>query len=272
MPTQENADAVDSSPLALLIVDDEALARSRLRELLDDIAAVCPTVVLGEAESGLAALAWIQNQLKENHLDVILADIHMPRMDGLELAGHLGRLDLSPAVIFTTAYDNHAVQAFELNAVDYLLKPVRAQRLLAALKKVRNRHHMAPPDETRLQVLGQGVRGGGRSHLCCHERGRLLLVPVHEILYFKADLKYVTARTREREYVLDETLNRLEEEYPGEFIRLHRSILIARQALAGFERAQEEEDAYGWALLHDIPEKLPVSRRQWSAAKAAVST
>jgi two-component system response regulator AlgR len=256
--------------LTLLIVDDEPLARSRLRELLDDIAVTCPTLVLGEAESGLAALAWIQELPEDRHLDVILADIHMPRMDGLELAGHLGRLVRPPAVIFTTAYDNHAVQAFDLNAVDYLLKPARAQRLLAALEKVRNRRAL-PPDETRLQALGQGLRHGGRSHLACHERGRLLLVALREVLYFKADLKYVTARTREREYVLDEALNRLEEEYPGEFIRLHRAILVARRALAGFERAQEEGDAYGWALLHGVPEKLPVSRRQWSAAKAAAA-
>jgi two-component system response regulator AlgR len=113
-----------------------------------------------------------------------------------------------PAVIFTTAYDNYAVQAFDLNAVDYLLKPVRAQRLLTALQKV---HAARPADRQLLASVGREMRGGGRTHLSCHERGRLLLVPVGEVLYFKADLKYVTARTVDREYLLDEALTHLEE-------------------------------------------------------------
>lgn len=252
---------MNSEPLKILIVDDEAPARARLRVLLEDIGGECPCRVVGEAEHGVAALALLQ----EGAVDVVLADIHMPRMDGLELAGHLAGLPAGPAVIFTTAYDNHAVQAFDLDAVDYLLKPVRAQRLLAALEKVRQRY--SSPAREQLQALGQRLRGSGRSHLPCHERGRLLLVPVAEVLYFKADLKYVTARTLEREYVLDETLAHLEEEYPERFIRLHRSALVARQALAGFERAQDDDDAYGWALLRGLSEKLPVSRRQWVVAR-----
>ncbi|HNP05931.1 MAG TPA: LytTR family DNA-binding domain-containing protein, partial [Rhodocyclaceae bacterium] len=112
-------------------------------------------------------------------------------------------------------------------------------------------------------------RGGGRSHLSCHERGKLLLVPVAEILYFKADLKYVTARTREREYILDEALTHLEQEFAERFLRLHRAVLVARDALAGFERAAgDEADAYGWALVRGVPDRLPVSRRQWAVARA----
>ncbi|MDR1888739.1 MAG: response regulator [Zoogloeaceae bacterium] len=249
--------------LALLIVDDEALARSRLRELLADIADACPNTVLDEAENGLVALRHLQ----EGRVmpDVVLADIHMPVMDGLELAGHLGGFEAAPAIIFTTAYDNHAVQAFELNAVDYLLKPVRAQRLQAALEKVRQRRER--PKADTLQALRQKIGSGGRSHLPCHERGHLLLVPVVEVLYFKADLKYVTACTREREYVLDETIAHLETEFPETFVRLHRSVLVAKQALAGFERAQEDDEAYGYALLHQMSNKLPISRRQWSVVK-----
>ncbi len=249
--------------LSLLIVDDEPLARSRLRTLLEDIAPDCPTRVQGEADNGHKALAWLQTA--DEWPQVVLADIHMPGMDGLELAAHLGRCPCPPAVIFTTAYDNHAVQAFELNAVDYLLKPVRAQRLQAALEKTKLR--LPAPDVEQLAQLGRQVRGNGRTHLPCHERGRLLLVPVEEVIYFKADLKYVTARTLAREYVLDETLTHLEEEYPEQFLRLHRSVLVTRSALAGFERAQDEEDAYGWALLKELPEKLPVSRRQWAIAR-----
>ena len=250
--------------LTLLIVDDEALARSRLSELLADIAEACPNTVLGEAENGLAAMRWLQNSVAIP--DVALVDIHMPGMDGLELAGHLSGLPVAPAIIFTTAYDNHAVQAFELNAVDYLLKPVRAARLQAALEKARQRNER--PSADALQALRQQI-GGGRSHLPCHERGRMLLVPVADVLYFQADLKYVTARTREREYVLDETILHLETEFQQVFVRLHRSVLVARRALAGFERAREDDEAYGYALLHHLPEKLPISRRQWSLVKEA---
>ena len=122
-----------------------------------------------------------------------------------------------------------------------------------------------------LARLGQALREGGRTHLSCHERGRLLLVPLDEILYFKADLKYVTARTVDREYLLDETLTHLESEFADRFLRLHRAVLVARTALAGFEKAAgDDAEAYGWALLRDLPEKLPVSRRQWAAAKALV--
>lgn len=251
-------------PLKILIVDDEPLARERLRTLLDDIAGQCSTQVIGEAGNGLLAIDF----LREHPADVVLADIRMPGMDGIELAGHLGSLEKPPAVVFTTAYDNYAVQAFDLNAVDYLLKPVRAQRLLTALQKA---GAAQPADPALLAGIGRETRGGGRTHLSCQERGRLLLVPIAEVLYFKADLKYVTARTVEREYLLDEALTHLETEFAERFIRLHRSVLVAKQALAGFEKAAgDDAEAYGWALLRGLPEKLPVSRRQWAPAKALV--
>jgi len=250
------------NPLKILLVDDEPLARDRLRTLLADIAIQLPTEVVGEAGNGLAALAF----LREQPVDVVLADIRMPGMDGIELAGHLGALPKPPAIIFTTAYDNYAVQAFDLNALDYLLKPVRTQRLLTALNKAR---HVTPADPALLAGIGREVRGGGRTHLSCNERGRLLLVPVAEVLYFKADLKYVTARTVEREFLLDEALTHLETEFAERFMRLHRAVLVAKSALSGFEKAAgDDAEAYGWALLRGVPEKLPVSRRQWAAAKA----
>ncbi|HZX32106.1 MAG TPA: response regulator transcription factor [Rhodocyclaceae bacterium] len=249
--------------LRILIVDDEPPARARLRELLADIEPSLTTVVVGEADNGLAAM----ERLTEQPVDVVLCDIRMPRMDGVELAGHLGGLENPPALIFTTAYDNYAVQAFDLNAIDYLLKPVRAQRLLAALQKAKAARPILPAET--LPAIGRELRGGGRTHLSCHERGRLLLVPVAEVLYFKADLKYVTARTKEREFLLDEALTHLEEEFAERFIRLHRSVLVAKDALAGFERAAgDDAEAYGWALLRGVPDKLPVSRRQWGLAKS----
>lgn len=246
-------------PLRVLVVDDEALARARLCALLDDVALEQPTEVVGEADNGLAGLA----QVEATAPDVILVDIRMPKMDGVELVRHLAKLPQAPAVIFTTAFDAYAVEAFELNAVDYLLKPVRAQRLAAALGKARK---AAPPPEAVLQSL----QPEGRTHLSCHERGRLLLIPVGDLLYLKADLKYVTARTAEREYLLDESLTHLEKEFAERFIRLHRSVLVARDAIVGFERSggSDEADANWLALVRDIPEKLPVSRRQWPIVKS----
>ena len=253
-----------AEPLKILVVDDEPLARARLRELLVDIAIQFPSTVVGEAGNGVAALEF----LRDHPVDVVLADIRMPRMDGIELAGHLGAFPAPPAVIFTTAYDNYAVQAFDLNAVDYLLKPVRAQRLLVALQKVQTAQ---PADPELLASVGRAVRGGGRTHLSCLERGRLLLVPVAEVLYFKADLKYVAARTVDREYLLDEALTHLESEYAERFIRLHRAGRVAGRAPAGSEKgAGDDAEACGWALLRGVPDKLPVSRRQWAPAKAAV--
>ena len=252
----------EKKPLSVLIVDDEPPARARLRELLSDLAPQFPVEVTGEAENGVHALTL----LGERPVDVVITDIRMPRMDGIELAEHLGTLETPPKVIFATAYDNFAVQAFDLNAIDYLLKPIRAERLRAALEKARK---AARPAQPALSAIGREWRGSGRTHLSCLERGRLLLVAIDEVLYFKADLKYVTARTRDRAYLLDEALTHLEQEFAGQFIRLHRAALVAKSAIAGFERAAPDDtEAYAWALLRDIPERLPVSRRQWALAKS----
>jgi two-component system response regulator AlgR len=244
--------------LAVMIVDDETPARLRLRDLLADIASEVANAVVAEAADGMLALAAIDGLA----VDVALVDIRMPKMDGIELARHLARLDNPPAIIFVTAYDGYAVEAFELNAIDYLVKPVRAQRLLAALQKVR---HSRPPAP---QVLAQ-LQRGARTHLSCQERGRLLLIPLADILYLKADLKYVTARTASREYLLDESLTHLEEEFAERFIRLHRSALVAKEAIAGFEKSAADDAETQWqAVLRGVSEKLPVSRRQWPLVKS----
>ena len=261
-----------SAPLNLLLVDDEAPARERLRVLLGDIAGQLPNCVAGEAANGREALAWLNARAAAGApVDGVLADIRMPGMDGIELASHLALLPQPPAVIFTTAYDNYAVQAFDLAAVDYLLKPVRAQRLLTALQKLPARLP-APQLHQLATTVGQAWRGGGRSHLSCHERGRLLLISVEEILYLRAEQKYVTARTLEREYLLDESLAQLEAEFGARFLRLHRAVLVAPAAVAGFEKAAgDDAEAYGWALLRGVPEKLPVSRRLWSAVRQSLA-
>ena len=244
--------------LAVMIVDDETPARLRLRDLLADIASEVANAVVAEAADGMLALAAIDGLA----VDVALVDIRMPKMDGIELARHLARLEHPPAIIFVTAYDGYAVEAFELNAIDYLVKPVRAQRLLVALQRVRHSQPAAP------QVLAQ-LQQGARTHLSCQERGRLLLIPLADILYLKADLKYVTARTASREYLLDESLTRLEEEFAERFIRLHRSALVAKEAIAGFEKSAGDDAETQWqAVLRGVPEKLPVSRRQWPLVKS----
>jgi two-component system response regulator AlgR len=245
--------------LRVFIVDDEAPARLRLKALLADIAAEVPNELVGEAANGVEALA----RLAETPADVALVDIRMPQMDGIELARHLAGADPAPAVVFATAYDQYAVQAFELNAVDYLVKPVRAQRLAAALERARRAAPLARETLARLAPEA-------RRHLSVPERGRILLVPVAEILYLKAELKYVTARTSEREFLLDESLTHLEQEFASRFVRVHRNCLVAREAIAGFERsAAEDGEAHWLVLLAGLGEKLPVSRRQWPAVKAA---
>jgi len=247
-----------SEILRLILVDDEAPARTRLRDLLGDIAAEVPSVVVSEAADGRAALELAQ----AGSLDVALIDIRMPGMDGVELARHLARLPAAPAVIFVTAFDQYAVQAFELAALDYLVKPVRASRLADALKKARRR----ADDAERLERSALSVR----QNLSCLERGRILLVPVAEILYLKAEQKYVTARTAEREYLLEESLVHLETEFSQRFLRIHRNCLVARGAVTGVERAADEGDAEAhWqVIIEGAAERLPVSRRQWPQVKA----
>jgi two-component system response regulator AlgR len=249
-----------ASPIAVLIVDDEAPARARLRDVLADIATELPNEVVAEAENGLVALGMIA----AHKVDVALVDIRMPTMDGIEFARHLSQLEKPPAVIFVTAYDAYAVQAFELSALDYLLKPVRFTRLLAALRKLPKQPSLSKAQLARLPQAA-------RSHLSCHERGRLLLIPVAAIIYLKADLKYVTVRTREREFLVDESLTHLEEEYRDLFVRLHRSVLVARDAIIGFARSGADDADTQWqAMLRDVAERLPVSRRQWPLVKSLV--
>lgn len=243
-------------PLNIFIVDDELPARNRLRDLLADCSSQFPLQVIGEAGNGREAL----DKLAENPAEVVLLDIRMPQMDGIELARHLGKLESPPVIIFTTAYDAYAIKAFELHAIDYLLKPVRLGRLFEALSRARD----AVP--IRTEVL-QELTPEPRSNLSSHERGRVLLIPIETVLYLRAEQKYVTVRTAEREYLIEESLTALEKEYAARFVRIHRNCLVARSAIAGFERGGEEGES-GWLLkLNGLEEKLPISRRQSAIVK-----
>lgn len=241
-----------AEPLRIVIVDDEAPARRRLRELLDDAAALHPSRVVGEAGNGRELL----DLLADCPCDLVLLDIRMPGMDGLEAARHLRKLPAPPAVIFTTAYDDYAVKAFDLHALDYLLKPIRGRRLVDALSRV-------PTLRAPTAEILRDIAPAPRTHISVPERGRLTLVPVSDIIYLRAELKYVSIRTAGRELLLEESLARLEQEFGDRFVRIHRSCLVARSRLTGFERLPGEGTDIHWAAVLDgCDERLPVSRRQ----------
>jgi two-component system, LytTR family, response regulator AlgR len=238
--------------LTLLIADDETPARNRLRDLLGDIENI---EIVAEAKNGKEAIELAQ-VFKP---DVLLLDIRMPLMDGIEAAQHAQKLEPKPHIIFTTAFDAYAMKAFDLNAIDYLLKPIRLERLQTAINKA---HALKPTQMDALKPL-QKMRG----HLSVHERGRVLLVPIESIIYLRAELKYVTVRTVEREYLIEESLTNLEAEFGERFVRLHRNCIVARQAISGYEKRQIEGDSQWVALLKGVSDTVTISRRQQHLVK-----
>lgn len=237
-------------PLRILLIDDEAPARQRLRDLLTDLAPQLPTVVVGEADDGRTALDLINDGL---HADVALVDLRMPRLDGIGFAQYVATTSAPPAIIFVTAFDDRAVQAFELSATDYLLKPVRAERLLTALRKL-----PLPSDAKSVPSARRCLRST--------ERGRLRLIPFDEVIYLRSENKYVLARTAQGEFLVEDSLSQLEEEFGPHLIRIHRACLAMRSAIAG--ACQDETNEGHWLLiLHGADERLPISRRQWPAVR-----
>ncbi len=245
-----------SDALRVLIVDDEPLARLRLAQLVRDVAATGDPAaeVVGELAHGEAALSWLAQQ----RADVLLLDIQMPGIDGTALAARLQALPRPPAVVFVTAHAEHALRAFELEAADYLTKPVKRERLQAALARVARRAAGAAIDEAVIVVS---------------ERGRLVRVPLAEVLYLKAELKYVTLRTAQHTYVLDDPLTEIEQRLGDRFLRVHRNAIVAKLAVRALERrASEEEGAEGWAVrVAPTDEWLAVSRRQAGAVREALA-
>lgn len=240
--------------LKTLIVDDEALARSRMRTLLRDCSSPAAEVV-AEAAQGAEAQAHLASMA----LDLVLLDVHMPGIDGIQLARELRERNDAPAVVFVTAHASHAVTAFELDAVDYLTKPVRAERLQQALQKVERFLK-----ERRALQKTEAVP----ETLLIQDRGRAERVPLSEVLYLKSEYKYLTVRTATRSHILDGSLNEFEERYPQRFLRVHRNALVARSAIRALEKYDDGEDAEGWALrLESIPEPVAVSRRQLAAVR-----
>ena len=242
-------------PLKLLIADDEAPARNRMRDLLNDIEDVA---VVAEAKNGKEAI----DLALQTKPDLMLLDIRMPVMDGIEAAQHAQKIEPKPHIIFTTAFDAYAIKAFDLNAIDYLLKPIRLERLQTAINKA---HALKPAQIAALKPLQKT-----RTHLSIHERGRVLLVPIETIIYLRAELKYITVRTTEREYLIEESLTYLEAEFGERFIRLHRNCLVAPPFIAGYEKRFSQDSEAQWvALLKGINETVTISRRQQHLVRQA---
>ena len=250
----------------ILIVDDEALPPTPLPPLRADRGCGSPNQPPHVAEPATAAeaLAWL-SPTGGRACDLVLLDIHMPGQNGLALAHSLRALSYPPAIVFVTAHTDHALSAFELDAVDYLTKPVRRERLQQALAKAQR---AAPAN---LGLTPAATQAPGEA-LLIQDRGRTERVPLAEVLYFKAEQKYITVRTAARSYILDGTLNDLEARYAAEFLRIHRNALVARRAVRALEKHYDPEEGEGWAVrLHGLGGLLAVSRRQVTAVRVEIA-
>ena len=241
--------------MKVLIVDDEAPARMRLQAMLDSMDGYASC---GEAANGAEALALAEQEQP----DILLMDIRMPGMDGLEAAQHLQSLEQPPAIIFTTAYNDYALQAFDAHAVDYLLKPVRRERLEEALQHARR---LTRVQAASLQSAEQ--QAGPRQRICANVRGCLQLIAVEQIRYFHADQKYVTVCTAGEQVLIEETLKGLEQEFSGQFARIHRNALVAKRYITGVTR---DNDGRVMVQLDGVAQTLEVSRRHAAGIRQLV--
>ncbi len=250
--------------MQVLLVDDESLARARLRTLLGDCSAP-QAQVLSEAGDAISAMNFLQSPAGLN-CDVVLLDIHMPGADGMQLARELRQMPHAPAIVFVTAHTGHALAAFDLDAVDYLTKPVRLERLQAALQKA----------ERAMTISRRHLPEKPQESLIIHDRGKTQRVQLSEVLYFKAELKYVTVVTAQKSYILDGTLSELELKYADTFLRIHRNTLVAKSAMRSVEKHIDSDEsgaeAEGWGVrLSGAAGVLAVSRRQVAVVRAAIA-
>lgn len=225
-------------PLTVLVVDDEPLAAGRLVDLAGDI----PNCkVLGQAGNAERAWALVQSQQP----DALLLDISMPGLSGLELARRLQALKHPPFIIFCTAHEQHALQAFEAQAIDYLLKPVRRERLQESLERVQRLKSQTPEE-------------AGRQFVAASVGGVLRRIALADIYFLHAEEKYTVVYHRGGEHILDEPLKELEQRFPGQFLRIHRSCLVKSEQLQEIRR---DTEGHVWAVLKDWPKPLEISRR-----------
>ncbi|MBN8793539.1 MAG: response regulator transcription factor [Stenotrophomonas nitritireducens] len=239
--------------MKVLIADDEPLARERLRMLLSAHGDVVVVAESGDGQATLDACARAQP-------DVVLLDIAMPGIDGLDVARHLARLEPRPAVVFCTAYDSHALSAFEAAAIDYLMKPVRGERLATALERART--FLAGRVGTAVPAAA------GRRVLCARLRGNLRLIPLEDVFYLQAEEKYVVVHHVHGEDLIEESLRSLEEEFGARFVRIHRNCLVSRERLQELRRTAAGQVQ---AVLRGVAQPLEVSRRCVAALKAELA-
>jgi len=239
--------------MRILVVDDENLARDRLRRMLESNG---DHEVVGEAANGGEAV----QQCSELQPDLVLLDIRMPGMDGLETARHFLSMEDPPAVIFCTAYEEHAIAAFDLQAVGYLLKPVRREKLFDALGKTVRLN--------RAQLAGLNANGEARrSHISARTHKGIELISIEDVRFFQADQKYVTVRHAHGELIVDETLRELELEFTDLFIRVHRSALVAKLHIEGLLK---DKNGHVAVRMRDLEETIPISRRHLPGVRKIV--
>lgn len=242
----------------VLIVDDETPARNRLKRLINDM----PNFnVIAEAKNGQQAI----DLCVEHQPEIVLMDIRMPGIDGLEAARTINACEQPPAIIYCTAYSDHALKAFETHAIDYLLKPVNKERLLEALT--------ASTLMTKAQVeqggaLTSNVDSQARQHICARVRGNLVLVPIENVYYFLADQKYVVVKHSDGELLIEDTLVSLEKEYQNQFLRIHRNALVALDKIVGLEK----KDNSTHVTLRQIDETIEISRRHLPSVRKVIKS
>lgn len=239
--------------MKLLVVDDEPLAQQRLKQLLDEFDFV-ESIEL--ANNGLRAIEACQ----ADKPDVVLMDIRMPGMDGLEAAQHISQMDQPPAIIFTTAYDEYALEAFNVSAVDYLLKPVRESALKQAIEKSQSLN--------AAQINAVKSQHEGRTNITAKISGNIKLIPITDIVYFQAELKYVTVKYLAGETIIEDTLKELQTEFSESFIRIHRNAIVAIKFISGIQR---DNKGHSYVVLGDNEYKLEISRRHLSEVKKLIN-
>jgi two-component system response regulator AlgR len=241
--------------MKVLIVDDEKLARDRITRMLGDVDGYD---VVGEAGHGMEAIEECQRVQP----DVVLLDIRMPGMDGLEAARHLMEMEEPPAVVFCTAYEEHAIEAFNVQAVGYLLKPVRREDLVNVLRSAKR------ANKAQLAALME-QDGDRRSHISARTRRGIELIPIEDVRFFQADQKYVTVRHGDGELLIDETLRELEDEFGERFVRVHRNALVASRFIEGLER---DENGHFQIRMRGVDERVDISRRHLSSVRKYIQT
>ena len=245
--------------MRILIVDDEKPARDRLRQLIDDLE---PHEVIGEAANGKEAIS-IASSL---HPEAVLLDIRMPGIDGIETAHHLNALQNPPAVVFTTAYDEYAIDAFDARAIGYVLKPVRRERLERALE-----HASRLSGSALNELASQSPLESRRNHVCARVQGELRLIPIVDISYFNADQKYVCVHHMQGKDLIDDSLKSLEQEFAEQFVRIHRGALVAVDKIEKLEKTADGKTSVRLRAANNEPvDELVISRRHLATVRRRV--